>query len=303
MKHQKTFETLTHLAPLGALVIALNAIPVDAQGTFTTIDYPGATNSSAQAVNNAGLVVGAYTDASDTNHGFQFDGTNYTSIDFPGASGTAAADINNAGKVVGTYTIGSTSHGFWLQGSKYNGFDVPGASTTAVLGINDADQLVGVWQEGLIASRTRGPWIVAAHGYQWDPNGTLTNIDVPSAIFTIPSGINNAGQIVGTYIDSNFRSHGFLLDGGSFSTIDAPDASETSAMGINNLGPVVVGGYTDLTGSNHGFVLQDGTFTTLDVPVTGGGDTAWHHCNDIGFFFLAGAFEIGATGHGVLYSN
>jgi probable HAF family extracellular repeat protein len=74
-----------------------------------------------------------------------------------------------------------------------------------------------------------------------DVGGTFTTIDVPGATYTQASGINNAGQIVGGFFDSNGISHGFLKVGGTFRTIDAPGAtlafaSGTIATGINDAG-------------------------------------------------------------------
>ena|SRR5438876_823673 len=99
---------------------------------------------------------------------------------------------------------------------------------------------------------------------------TFTTIDVPGAI---PSGINNRGQIVGSYGD-----HGFLLDNGNFSTIDIPEENlgtserliSTEGVGINDVGQIV-GNYrvlllTVFEGLRHGFLLEKGKFTTVDVP-------------------------------------
>ena len=62
-----------------------------------------------------------------------------------------------------------------------------------------------------------------SHGYLLR-NGTVTNVDVPGAQFTIPTGINSAGQIVGQYTDAD-GTHGFVYDHGAFTTIDAPGSN------------------------------------------------------------------------------
>ena len=41
------------------------------------------------------------------------------------------------------------------------------------------------------------------------------------AASTVPLGINDAGQIVGTFYDGT-GAHGFLLSEGTFTTIDVP---------------------------------------------------------------------------------
>ena len=52
-------------------------------------------------------------------------------------------------------------------------------------------------------------------------------IDFPGAEWTVASGVNDYGQVVGTYHDIQ-GSHGFLLSGGKYSTLDVP-----GVMGIN----------------------------------------------------------------------
>src|SRR5262249_48685657 len=94
-------------------------------------------------------------------------------------------------------------------------------------------------------------------------NGSaFINFDVPGAVgSTFAKGINDAGQIVGSY-PFDASGHGFLRssDGSSFTTIDHPNASGTSsgggfgtvATGINGSGQVV--GYYFVGNSSHGFL-------------------------------------------------
>jgi len=101
-----------------------------------------------------------------------------------------------------------------------------------------------------------------------DVNGTITTIAVPGAFDTQANGINNAGQIVGSFtLDSrNPLHHGFLYTGGAFRTIDVPGAFETQATGINNAGQIV-GGFAGDRGI-RGFLYAGGTFSTIEVPET-----------------------------------
>jgi probable HAF family extracellular repeat protein len=75
-----------------------------------------------------------------------------------------------------------------------------------------------------------------------------TRLDVPSAIFfTYATGINSAGQVVGTYQDAD-GVHGFLLSEGDYATIDPPGSTYTEAHGINSAGQIV-GTYRDAAGT------------------------------------------------------
>ena len=77
----------------------------------------------------------------------------------------------------------------------------------------------------------------------------------------MPRGISDSGAIVGEYTADGIL-HGFLLDGGVYTTIDVPGATFTSyASEINDAGEIV--GRFDIPGTNSGFLLSGETFTTL----------------------------------------
>ncbi|MDH3258123.1 MAG: hypothetical protein OEM19_01500, partial [Deltaproteobacteria bacterium] len=68
------------------------------------------------------------------------------------------------------------------------------------------------------------PGVPPAHSSEYP----VTPIDVPGAIWTKASGINDDGTIVGTYGDKT-GTHGFLYDGISHTPLDVPGSVETSA--------------------------------------------------------------------------
>jgi hypothetical protein len=77
---------------------------------------------------------------------------------------------------------------------------------------------------------------------------------------TLPLGINPAGQIAGTYIDSTGVAHGFLrAPDGKIAPINAPGAGNgagqgTTAYTIDAAGEIV-GYYADANNVNHAFLL------------------------------------------------
>ena len=62
---------------------------------------------------------------------------------------------------------------------------------------------------------------------------------VPGSAFSVATGINGAGLIVGVYFDLASVLHGFANDGGTFSNVDFPGASGTQVIGINDAGQLV----------------------------------------------------------------
>jgi len=91
-------------------------------------------------------------------------------------------------------------------------------------------------------------------------------IDVPGARHTRPQAISATGVIAGVYVAADGRSHGFLLDGGEFTTIDFPGAIFTSAQGINPEGDVV--GLYELPSDVdfRGYRFSQGSFFPIDIP-------------------------------------
>ena len=99
------------------------------------------------------------------------------------------------------------------------------------------------------------------------PGATITIFDVPAAFnnFTFGDDINNAGVIVGAYRNGT-GAHGFILDGGVFTTVDVGGANrDTLLTGINDVGQMV-GQYRDATSGNFlGFVRDGGQLVLLDA--------------------------------------
>jgi probable HAF family extracellular repeat protein len=107
----------------------------------------------------------------------------------------------------------------------------------------------------------------------------FTTLDVPGAASTGAGGINNSGQVVGSYSDTSGNGHGFLWSGSVYTTLDVPGAMTTGAAGINDLGQIV-GSYQNADGWNHGFLFSGGIYTTLDVP--GAVESGAGGINDVG---------------------
>jgi hypothetical protein len=89
----------------------------------------------------------------------------------------------------------------------------------------------------------------------------------------LPTSINQAGDITGSYIDANGVSHSFVrASNGVFTTFDVPGGTTTGASSINEPGSVT-GAYTYLNDPNfvsHGYLrAKNGSFVTFDVPGSG----------------------------------
>jgi len=129
---------------------------VFSNGSYTTINVPGATNTSLFGINNLGDIVGDYIDASGATHGLLMSNGNITTIDFPGSTNTNAQDINDNGEIVGSTVVNDVRHGYLFSNGKFTMIDNPGASLapsglplsgTDVHGINASGEVAGTYQD------------------------------------------------------------------------------------------------------------------------------------------------------------
>ena len=129
---------------------------------------------------------------------------------------------------------------------------------------------------------------------------TFTTLNDPQGTNgTVAIGINDAGQIVGDYIDSSGAAHGFLYSNGTYITIDDALGTEgTIATGINDVGQIV-GYYTGVGGRTHGFLYSGGVFATFNVSTSG---TYGRGINDAGQI-VGDYIDSGGRTHGFLYSG
>jgi hypothetical protein len=154
-----------------------------------------------------------------------------------------------------------------LQAQQYTftNFDYPGGSNTAAYGINSSGQIAGYYYNA--------GW----HSFLRSSDGsTFTSFDYPgNSGSTLAHGINDSGQIVGSY-PYDAAGSGFLRssDGSTFTSIDDPSAFGVSngggfgtvAHGINTSGQITGFYYTG--NAFHGFLRSsDGSaFTSFDDP-------------------------------------
>jgi hypothetical protein len=90
----------------------------DSNGALTfPIDFPGATITVQNGINDRGWIVGRYDFADNIDHGFFLKLPNtFISFDYPGATGTSFNGINKNGLISGRYTdAGGLRHGFVAQ--------------------------------------------------------------------------------------------------------------------------------------------------------------------------------------------
>jgi uncharacterized membrane protein len=255
--------------------------------TFGTIDYPDAPQTVAQAINKKGEIVGSWgLDINDYRqglpaYGFSLKGSSFKKIVYPSAPITVPYGVNSSGEIVGYYSLDpedKSGHGFTLVGPIFTSVDYPSAQYTELIAINKSGQI-------LAAACFSG--VSSCQAYSFQSGIFSAQILYPGSASTIAYGINDVGEIVGTYSNDEVTFHGFTLISGVFATVDYPGATDTYLTGINNSGEIVGAwdsGGVDKYGNplSHGFLLDSGTFTSFDSPYAGVASTTPWGINDKG---------------------
>ena len=187
-----------------------NAFSLDSKtNVFTVLPpaKPGDTGmETAFGINKAGTIVGQFTqNSTDTQPGFVLANGKFTTFQATGTSTvTNVQNINNNGLAIGFYSAdGVHQHGFTYDTGTQTLAPladpiVANLVLTQFLGVNDAGLAVGYYQtnDG------------SQHGFLYNLNTHMYNfLDDPNAAksgFSITqiTGINDANQIAGFYIDA-----------------------------------------------------------------------------------------------------
>jgi hypothetical protein len=182
-------------------------------GHYSAVRFPTGDNASPPVnrllgVNNSGIAVGFYTDAGGSHHGYRYNiaTRQFSAVSVPGASSVTAAAISNTGSVAGFFTgpAGATSGFLLLTSGQLVTLTIPHATVTEALGVNDSGEVVGTYQLGRGGMATR-------HGFTWTQQQGFTTVDDPDGRGTTTiSGVSNAGELVGSYLDRTGHTDGLL---------------------------------------------------------------------------------------------
>ncbi|MBO0869569.1 MAG: CHRD domain-containing protein [Micromonosporaceae bacterium] len=183
-----------------------------ANGRFHRVAFPTADNANPPVnqllgVNDGGTAVGFYVDAAGNSHGYTFDINRgrFHTVALAGATSGTAAAVNDRGDVAGFFTgADGVTSGFLQAGGRTTVLSYPNATATQALGVNDNDEVVGVYQTGTGAG-------AQMHGFTWTVKQSFLTVDDPNGTGTTTiNGVNDAGTLVGFYVDGGGNTHGLL---------------------------------------------------------------------------------------------
>ena len=224
-------------------------------------------STQGRGINFKRHVVGEYQNTSDgTYHGYFMIHPNCTPTPTPTPTATPTPNVGPTGPQPNTAIAMATASDLPFVDDPdagqprcpliFSPFDLTGALDTIPLGINNLDDICGT----AIFSDSQPGFISV--------DQVVTTFAVPGATATFAYQVNDSGQIIGYYIDSNLISHGYTRDSAGALTypIDVPGATGTFLLG-NNASNWVVGRYTDTSDVTHGlFFVTPDDILTYDYP-------------------------------------
>jgi uncharacterized membrane protein len=227
-------------------------------GAFTNIlNYPSAVNTDVTGISASGQVVGAYSVGDGALHGFTYSSGTYSpfsAISFPisiSQSGQYIVGQNNC-------CVGVLYHNGSLTTINVPPTNPAHSTDNEVSGVNNAGAVVGVYNE--LSGPFPGSPFLSQNGYLYY-NGSYTTLTDPLGTYTSASGINDAGQIVGWYLDSSgaFAS-GFVYTDGVYTTLSVP-----SFLAGQNIFPIAINDSGQIVG-----YIEPG-IASVPAPIAGAG--------------------------------
>ncbi|HEV3169083.1 MAG TPA: hypothetical protein VGZ32_02015, partial [Actinocrinis sp.] len=212
--------------------------------------------SVANAINNAGVVVGYTEPTPGLPHAFRWSGGTMTDLGIePGGDSSVANAINDAGQVAGTADRHSGGYGYPVRWSAAGTLTDLGGTITNELGVGNAIDPAGQVAGGQRPADSEGSPIAELY----DTNGTATYLGNPPDSLNAATGINAVDQVVG--------SPAFVWKSGTLTMLPAAagaPAGDAGATAINISGQIV--GWSGIAGSSgaqHAALWSGGTVTDL----------------------------------------
>ncbi|HYO83650.1 MAG TPA: hypothetical protein VES20_19770 [Bryobacteraceae bacterium] len=277
----------------GWLLLACVSVLNASTYSYTDLRVPGAPSTTLRDINNSGMVVGTYGASLFPTSGFVWSGqSGFTLFDVPDVNptfGTEAYSLNDAGVVVGSVFPGccSSSRSGFIRETDGATRLLPGMSL--VRGINNAGSIAGVATSPVIQHpdgtstdvQVPGAYVILedinnlgdvvgyndTSGFIRQSDGSLTFLNVPGALFTVATGLNDRDEVVGFYRDQQIRHRGFYWSVSTgFRFLDHPETTgDTLLYGINNAG-TLVGSYRTPGSFNEAGFIAASTATAVPEP-------------------------------------
>ncbi|MCC6528510.1 MAG: hypothetical protein IT373_38040 [Polyangiaceae bacterium] len=208
-------------------------------GTSTDLGTLGGTESVAQALNDAGQVVGWSRLASGDYHAFLWDDGVMLDLGTLGGASSTAADVNAHGQVVGMASVADDTafHAFLWEDGEMVDLGAPLGLSSAAMAIDDAGVVVGRSRE----APPRGDHVLLWRNGEVEVLGPL----VTEVEYATPTDIDRTGAIVVNAedvrcgADCGEYTRAFVWQNGAATELGSLGGTQTWASSRNTHGLVV----------------------------------------------------------------
>jgi hypothetical protein len=152
--------------------------------------------------------------------------------------------------------INNGTYAFFYDKGTFDTFVYPGKNTQDIRasGINNKGIIAGLYVDEIGKS----------HGF-FKKGSKFTSVEYPGALNTYLIGINNNGEMVGSYDTvPNGPRHGFIYKNKKFTQFNIPNYSNINARGITDDGRIVGRAY-DAEGNSHGFLALPDIYNDIHI--------------------------------------
>jgi probable HAF family extracellular repeat protein len=255
---------LSKSVTLSSFIVLFSCLSLRADSyTYQDIDAPGASSTSVRAINNAGSIIGTYSNATGT-YGYLDQGGVFQTLSYAGQNLTPLS-INDLGQFVATDSTASTY--YLYSNGAYSVIPVPPDPYSAPIPVPPITsyRVIAINNSGSLLEEIQGP-IVQVGGAILVTGDTSTIVALDR---NFPTGLNNNDDIIGiSYRIGNPGYYNGFLNGTTFNALDPGYFASTYPEGVNDSGQVV--GYYQAD-SFYGlppgaFMFQNGVLSLFDYP-------------------------------------
>ncbi|KQV46519.1 MULTISPECIES: HAF repeat-containing protein [unclassified Duganella] len=221
------------------------------QGRHIEIGTLGGSDSTANAINNQGVVTGGALTVSNAWHAFRYDeAQGIRDLGTLGGSSSVGTALNQSGHIVGyADTADGNYHAFIDNGSRMQDLGTLGGKNSYATAINGDGYVVGAAQ--------------LPNGYRraflYKPGSGMIELPTLGGRISVATGVNDHGVVVGASEMPNGAWHAFMYENGRIIDLGAMIARGSSfANGINNHGDIVGTVKIKDHDSPHTFIYKNG---------------------------------------------
>jgi probable HAF family extracellular repeat protein len=227
------------------------------QGRHIEIGTLGGSDSTANAINDQGVVTGGALTAGNAWHAFRYDeAQGIRDLGTLGGSSSVGTAVNQSGHIVGyADTADGDHHAFVDNGVSMQDLGTLGGKNSYATAINGDGYVVGAAQ--------------LPNGYRraflYKPGSGMIELPTLGGRISVATGVNDHGVVVGASEMPNGAWHAFKYENGRIIDLGAMIAKGSSyATGINNYGDIV-GTVKIKDHDPHTFIYKNGQMRVRSV--------------------------------------